>query len=81
MTEKPSLLAYFDLYAAGGIPREEMIETVADWDFEEGDWEQGHIESSHQANTFHIVSRAALRGDITDEDLQEISRRRIARNG
>ncbi|MGW4360450.1 hypothetical protein ABZ326_12760 [Streptomyces californicus] len=35
MTEKPSLREYLRRYAKGGIPREEMIATIAAWDFEE----------------------------------------------
>ncbi|MGV0101501.1 hypothetical protein [Streptomyces californicus] len=35
MTEKPSLREYLRRYAKGGIPREEMIATIAAWGFEE----------------------------------------------
>ncbi|MET9321068.1 hypothetical protein ABZX75_12920 [Streptomyces sp. NPDC003038] len=76
MTEKPSLLAYLKRYAAGEIPREEMIATVAAWDFEESDWEEGHIEPSHQDNTASILYGSFLLGEITEEDYDAICDRR-----
>ncbi|MFJ3855369.1 hypothetical protein ACIPRL_04005 [Streptomyces sp. NPDC090085] len=76
MTEKPSLRAYLKSYAAGEIPREEMLDTVAAWDFEEDDWDPAHSEPTHQDNTFKVLSGAALLGDITDDDYDEIHLRR-----
>lgn len=81
MSEQRSLREYLQRYAAGDIPRDEMIETVAAWEFEESDWEEGHIEPSHQDNTLEVVAGASLLGDITREDLEEIHRRRTARHG
>ncbi|MGW7277394.1 hypothetical protein ACWGIV_03580 [Streptomyces sp. NPDC054844] len=79
MFEQRSLREYLRRYAAGEIPREEMIATVAAWEFEESDWEEGHIEPSHQDNTLDVVAGARLLGDITDEDVEEIQRRVDAR--
>ncbi|MET9321070.1 hypothetical protein ABZX75_12930 [Streptomyces sp. NPDC003038] len=80
MTEKPSLRAYLKRYAAGEIPREEMLNTVAAWDFEEEIWDELVIEPIHQDNTFSVLSGAIFLGDITDEEYEEIHRRRRARN-
>ncbi|MCX5195014.1 hypothetical protein OOK31_14055 [Streptomyces sp. NBC_00249] len=80
MTEKPSLRAYLKRYAQGGIPREEMLSTVAAWDYEEDDFDPEHIEPTHQDNTFKVLSGAALLGDITDDDYEEIHRRRRLRS-
>ncbi|MEV7727065.1 hypothetical protein AB0P15_20250 [Streptomyces sp. NPDC087917] len=80
MTDQPSLRAYLQLYARGGIPREEMLATVAAWDFEEDDWDPEHTEPTHQDNTFKVLSGAALLGDITDDDYDEIHRRRRLRS-
>jgi hypothetical protein len=79
MSEQRSLREYLRRYAAGQIPREEMIEAVAAWEFEESDWEEGHIEPSHQDNTLDVVAGARLLGDITDEDIEEIQQRLDAR--
>ncbi|KIF01417.1 hypothetical protein PL81_35595 [Streptomyces sp. RSD-27] len=79
MTDKPSLRAYLKRYAAGGIPREEMLATVAAWDFEEEIQDDLVIEPIRQDNTHSVVSGAALRGLITREDLLEIQRRLDAR--
>ncbi|MFD3936675.1 hypothetical protein ACFWSF_17540 [Streptomyces sp. NPDC058611] len=81
MTDKPSLRAYLSRYAAGEIPREEMLDAVAAWEFEEDDWEEGHIEPSHQDNTFNVLAGGVLGGELTEADYQEIHRRRLADNG
>ncbi|MFJ1567696.1 hypothetical protein [Streptomyces erythrochromogenes] len=80
MTEKPSLRAYLQRYAQGGIPREEMLDTVAAWDFEEDDWDPEHIEPTHQDNAWKVVYSALMLDDITDEDYEEIHRRHRLRS-
>ncbi|MFG3427280.1 hypothetical protein [Streptomyces californicus] len=79
MAEKPSLRAYLRRYAKGGIPREEMIATIAAWDVEEEIHDDLVIESTGQDNVFALVNGAALLGTITDDDLDEIVRRKHAR--
>ncbi|MFH9606261.1 hypothetical protein [Streptomyces sp. NPDC017448] len=79
MTEKPSLRAYLSHYAQGGIPREEMIATIAAWDFEEEVHDELVVEPTGQDNVFALVNGAALLGTITDDDLDEIVRRKQAR--
>ncbi|MFF8742725.1 hypothetical protein [Streptomyces californicus] len=79
MTEKPSLREYLRRYAKGGIPREEMIATIAAWDFEEEIQDDLVIEPTGQDNVFALVNGAALLGTITDDDLDEIVRRMHAR--
>ncbi|MBK0375029.1 hypothetical protein I3215_19330 [Streptomyces sp. RB110-1] len=79
MAEKPSLHEYLRRYAQGGIPREEMIATIAAWDFEEEIHDDLVIESTGQDNVFAVVNGAALLGTITDDDLDEIVRRKHAR--
>ncbi|MDW4903663.1 MULTISPECIES: hypothetical protein [Streptomyces] len=79
MAEKPSLHEYLRRYAKGGIPREEMIATIAAWDFEEEIHDDLVIESTGQDNVFAVVNGAALLGTITDDDLDEIVRRKHAR--
>ncbi|MEU6499134.1 hypothetical protein ABZ895_06250 [Streptomyces californicus] len=79
MTEKPSLREYLRRYAKGGIPREEMITTIAAWDFEEEIQDDLVIEPTGQDNVFALVNGAALLGTITDDDLDEIVRRMHAR--
>ncbi|MEU8777780.1 hypothetical protein [Streptomyces sp. NPDC048606] len=78
MTEKPSLRAYLKHYAAGGVPREEMIATVAAWDFEEEVWDELVIEPIHQDNTFSVLRGGVLQHRITQDDYEEIMRRRGA---
>ncbi|MFD9570851.1 hypothetical protein ACFWBI_13480 [Streptomyces sp. NPDC059982] len=80
MTDKPSLRAYLKRYAAGGIPREEMLDTVAAWDFDDEVRDDLVIEPTRQDNTHSVVSGAALRGLITREDLVEIQQRIDARD-
>ncbi|MFF4168561.1 hypothetical protein [Streptomyces sp. NPDC001744] len=79
MTEKPSLRDYLRRYAEGGIPREEMIETIAAWDFEEELYDPLLIEPTGQDNVFSMINGAVLLGDITYEDAEEILRRKNAR--
>ncbi|MFJ2595429.1 hypothetical protein [Streptomyces erythrochromogenes] len=79
MTEKPSLRAYLKRYADGGIPREEMIATVAAWDFEDKIQDELVIEPIRQDNTFEIVYTAVVLDQITDADIDEIERRIDAR--
>ncbi|MFD3802279.1 hypothetical protein ACFWSF_17550 [Streptomyces sp. NPDC058611] len=76
MSDKPSLRAYLGRYAAGEIPREEMITAVTEWKFEEWDWEEGHTEPSHQDNTANVLYGSFLLGEITEEDYDEICDRR-----
>ncbi|MFD3802277.1 hypothetical protein ACFWTC_01340 [Streptomyces sp. NPDC058619] len=80
MTEKPSLRAYLKQYATGTIPREEMLDTVAAWDFEEEIWDELVIEPIHQDNTLSVLRGGVLHGRITHEDYEEIQRRRGASN-
>ncbi|MGW4307693.1 hypothetical protein [Streptomyces californicus] len=79
MAEKLSLRAYLRRYAKGGTSREEMIATIAAWDFEEEIHDDLVIESTGQDNVFAVVNGAALLGTITDDDLDEIVRRKHAR--
>ncbi|UQX02506.1 hypothetical protein [Streptomyces sp. RerS4] len=74
MPEKPSLRAYLQRYATGEIPREEMLATVAAWDFEDEIRDELVIEPIRQDNTFEIVYTAVVLGQITEEDVQEIER-------
>ncbi|MFJ1567694.1 hypothetical protein ACIOG8_26330 [Streptomyces erythrochromogenes] len=78
MTEKPSLRAYLKRYAAGEIPREEMLATVAAWNFEEEIWDELVIEPTHQDNTFSVLRGGVLQGRITQDEFEEIMRRRGA---
>ncbi|MEU8777778.1 hypothetical protein [Streptomyces sp. NPDC048606] len=75
MTDKPSLRAYLDRYAKGGIAREEMIATVAAWEFEEDAFDPDDNEPSYQDNTLHVVYGSVTLGDITYDDYEEITRR------
>ncbi|MER6212964.1 hypothetical protein ABT213_02780 [Streptomyces sp. NPDC001674] len=79
MPGKPSLRAYLQQYAEGGVPHEEMLATVAAWDFEEQVRDELVIEPMRQDNTFAVVYSAAAIGQITDEDIDEIERRINAR--
>ena len=79
MTEKPSLREYLRRYAKGGIAREEMIATIAAWDFEEEIHDDLLIEPTGQDNILSMVYGSALLGDITYEDAEEILRRKNAR--
>ncbi|WP_228989849.1 hypothetical protein [Streptomyces sp. DH8] len=79
MTEKPSLRAYLRHYAQGGIPREEMIETIAARDFEEELHDPLLIEPTGQDNVLSLLNGAVVLGDITYEDAEEILRRKNAR--
>ncbi|MBM7058771.1 hypothetical protein [Streptomyces durocortorensis] len=60
MTEKPSLRAYPRHYAQGGVPREEMIETIAAWDFEEEVYDPLLIEPTGQDNVFAHLDGAVV---------------------
>ncbi|MFG2882149.1 hypothetical protein ACGFYV_07455 [Streptomyces sp. NPDC048297] len=71
----PSLRAYLGRYAAGGVSREEMLATVANWPFEPEDLDPGHPEPTHQDNTMSVVSAARLLGQLTRQDVEEIQRR------
>ncbi|MGW3391327.1 hypothetical protein [Streptomyces cinereoruber] len=79
MTEKPSLREYLRRYPKSGIPREEMIETIAAWDFEEEIYDPLLIEPTGQDNILSLLNGAVLLGDITYEDAEEILRRKNAR--
>lgn len=75
-----SLRDYLIRYAEGGISREEMLATVAAWPLEDPEeLDHGHTLPTHQDNTAFVLSGAALLGRITDDDYEEILRRR--RNG
>ncbi|GHH88300.1 hypothetical protein [Streptomyces capitiformicae] len=80
MTNEPSLRDYIRRYAAGEIPREEMLDTVASWRFEVEDWDEAHPEPSHQDNTLSVVAGERLLGRLTREDVEEIHRRRTSRD-
>ncbi|MFD7626331.1 hypothetical protein ACFV7Q_09820 [Streptomyces sp. NPDC059851] len=71
-----SLRAYLNSYAAGEVSREEMISTVAAWPFEERDFDPAHTLPDHQDNTTDVVGHAMLLDKITEEDYEEIFRRR-----
>ncbi|MFF8443109.1 hypothetical protein ACF07U_19860 [Streptomyces californicus] len=79
MTEKPSLRAYLRRYAKGGVPREEMIATIAAWDFEEEIQDDLVIEPTGQDNVVSLLNDAVVLGGITYEDAEEILRRKNAR--
>ncbi|MFD7626330.1 hypothetical protein ACFV7Q_09815 [Streptomyces sp. NPDC059851] len=53
-----------------------MISTVAAWPFEEHDFDAAHTLPDHQDNTTDVVAGALLDGQITEEDYEEIFRRR-----
>ncbi|MEU6478961.1 hypothetical protein ABZ858_19135 [Streptomyces sp. NPDC047017] len=72
---QPSLRAYLGRYAAGLVPREEMLTTVANWPFEQEELEEGHPAPTHQDNTRSVVTAARLLGQLTREDLEEIQHR------
>ncbi|MGW0996657.1 hypothetical protein [Streptomyces sp. NPDC002520] len=72
----PSLRSYLGRYAAGGVTREEMLATVANWPFEpEEAFDPGHTAPTHQDNTLSVVAAARLLGQLTREDVEEIQRR------
>ncbi|MFJ9393539.1 hypothetical protein ACIRQT_01505 [Streptomyces californicus] len=79
MTEKPSLREYLRRYAKGGIPREEMIATIAAWDFEEEIYDPLLIEPTSQDNVVSLLNGAVVLGTIAYEDAEEILRRKNAR--
>ncbi|MCF3171684.1 hypothetical protein IPZ64_33110 [Streptomyces violaceoruber] len=79
MTEKPSLREYLRRYAKGGIAREEMIATIAAWDFEEEIQDDLVIEPTGQDNVVSLLNDAVVLGGITYEDAEEILRRKNAR--
>ncbi|MGW3200042.1 hypothetical protein ACWDBD_36855 [Streptomyces sp. NPDC001118] len=71
-----SLRSYLADYAAGRVGRDEMLATVAAWPLEERDIDPAHTLPDHQDNTADVLAAAVLNGQITDEDYQEILRRR-----
>ncbi|MCN9241329.1 hypothetical protein NGF19_11100 [Streptomyces sp. RY43-2] len=76
VADERSLRAYIKRYAAGDIPREEMLETIAAWPLEEEDWDEAQPEPSHQDNTASVIYGESLLGRLTEEDVEEIHRRR-----
>jgi hypothetical protein len=71
-----SLRAYLARYAAGGISREEMITTAADWPLQERDLDPAHTLPDHQDNTADVLAAALLNEQLTEEDYREILNRR-----
>ncbi|MFD4740159.1 hypothetical protein ACFWNQ_22715 [Streptomyces virginiae] len=71
-----SLREYLNSFVAGEVSREEMIRTVAAWPFEERDFDAAHTLPDHQDNTTDVVAEALHIDQITDEDYEEIFRRR-----
>ncbi|MEU9702698.1 hypothetical protein [Streptomyces sp. NPDC047981] len=72
MTDKPSLRDYIDRYAAGEIPRDEALATIAAWDFEEEWFDPAHTAPTHQDNTLAVVNQAWGLGRLTDADIEVI---------
>ncbi|MGW6568750.1 hypothetical protein [Streptomyces sp. NPDC054975] len=68
--EKPSLRAYIDRYAAGEIPRDEAIATIAAWDFEVV-WYYT-AEDPIQDNSMAVINEARSLGKLSNDDLGEI---------
>ncbi|WP_137993567.1 hypothetical protein [Streptomyces vilmorinianum] len=69
---KPSLRAYIERYAAGEIPRDEALATIAAWDFEEEWFDPMHTAPTHQDNTLAVVNQGWALGQLTDEDIEVI---------
>lgn len=80
MTDKPSLRDYIDRYAAGEIPRDEALEAIAAWDFDEEWFDPAHTAPTHQDNTLAVVNQARGLGKLTAEDIEQI-RVRLAHRG
>ncbi|MDW4903689.1 hypothetical protein RB625_35405, partial [Streptomyces californicus] len=59
--------------------REEMIATIAAWDFEEEIQDDLVIEPTGQDNVVSLLNDAVVLGGITYEDAEEILRRKNAR--
>ncbi|MFD7626344.1 hypothetical protein ACFV7Q_09885 [Streptomyces sp. NPDC059851] len=71
-----SLRAYLAKYAAGQVNREEMLDTVAAWPFEETVFHPTHTLPTHQDNTTDVLAAAVLNDQISEADYEEILRRR-----
>ncbi|WP_331727690.1 hypothetical protein [Streptomyces sp. NBC_00158] len=80
MNGKPSLREYIDRYAAGEIPRDEALATIAAWDFEEEWFDPAHTAPTHQDNTLAVVDQARGLGKLAPEDI-EVIRERLKRRG
>ncbi|MEU9699772.1 hypothetical protein [Streptomyces sp. NPDC047981] len=70
---KPSLRAYIERYAAGEIPREEALATIAAWDFETL-W-NAPAGPPYPDNTRAVLNEARTLGKLTPEDIDEIRTR------
>ncbi|GLX41133.1 hypothetical protein [Streptomyces sp. SPB4] len=71
-----SLRAYLSRYEAGELNRQEMLDTVAAWPLEEPVVDPAHTLPTHQDNTADVLAAALLNGQISEDDYQEIARRR-----
>ncbi|MDT9688396.1 hypothetical protein Q5762_08505 [Streptomyces sp. P9(2023)] len=80
MTDKQSLRDYIDRYAAGEIPRDEALATIAAWDFEEEWFDPTHTAPTHQDNTLAVVNQGRGLGKLTAEDI-EVIRELLKRRG
>lgn len=75
-----SLRDYLDNYAAGQFPREEMLIALTSWPFEEEEFDPAHTLPIDQDNTASTLHTALLLNRISDDEYEEIFRRRNLRN-
>ncbi|WP_067819960.1 hypothetical protein [Actinomadura kijaniata] len=71
-----SLKDFLQRYADGQISREQMLDTIATWPLEDVEFVPGHDLPTHQDNTTEVLHEARLLRQITEEDYEEIWRRR-----
>ncbi|MCX5077912.1 hypothetical protein ACWGCI_17260 [Streptomyces sp. NPDC054949] len=72
MSDNSSLRDYIDRYAAGEIPREEALATIAAWDYDEEWFDPAHTAPTHQDNTPAVLNQARGLGKLTAEDIEQI---------
>ena len=81
--EGQSLLAYLRAYAAGEIEREQMIADVAAWPIRPTEPSQGdplnYVPDLDENSATVLSAAVTIFGWLTEQDYQEIARRRNAR--